>query len=1070
MQDGPLSDFVENEDHQGRRLMKCRSSRLGFTLWLMFSLVSGCGRVSQSGSGTSAPTVPTNLAAGTVTSSSVSLSWTASSSSAGVAGYNVFRNGTKVGTSTTTSYTDTGLSASTSYSYAVEAYDSSGDTSAMSASVTITTLAAQPPTVPTNLTATAITYTSVTLSWTASTSSAGVAGYNIIRNGTKVGTSTSTSYMDTGLSPSTSYSYTVSAYDASGNTSDASAAFTVTTLAISAPTVPSGLSAGSITASSIVLSWTASSSPVGVVGYKVFRNGTTVGTPTTTSYMDSGLSASTSYSYTVSAYDAYGDTSALSSALSVTTSAQSATAPTAPANFTASTTDFTASATYCNVTMSWEASTGSAGIDHYAILRNGTTLATTSNLSYQDGSAAANTTYSYEVVAYDPSGNASNPSTSVSVSTGSCTVGQNFRLGVVYTSTQSTFSVWSPTYTSVQLNLNGVLYPMTLMTNPPNGYTDVYSVTVPGDLNGQTYNFVINGTTSRDPYGVMTQPGMNNDIVMDPSQTKLPAGWTPRPTLTDRVDSIVYEADVREFSNDSSSGIPSADRGYFEGMTDTGATVNGAAGAPSTGIDHLVDMGVTHIQIMPFFDYNDCVSSTAENTCFNWGYDPFNYNVPTSNYSETPTNYTNRILEVKQMIDNFHRQGIRVIMDVVYNHTTNEDVFGDITPDYYLSNDITGTGNTLDGSNPMVARMIQDSLEYWVTQYNVDGFRFDLLGVFPLATVNQWGTYLTSMYPDRNLLLYGEPWVDGAPASTAFNLGDLGTIASSHFGAFNAAYRGAVKGTDDDGGGNTGFLFNQSTSDSFFGAYVSSQNWPNGNSGYGPISLGFAASPVAFLPATTSSNAWDPAFSASPEQAVNYVSVHDNLCLYDKITLWQSANNQTGQSITNNLIAYAFGMVLTPEGIPFFYEGDEFQRTKDDNSNSYTTEYDLVWSNLENSTSDAATYAYVKGLIALRNAHPSLRFSTWDDINRNVQSNQESASLVMSTIKASAAANETWKTAVVVYNSSPTAQQITLPSGSGTWCVAVYGQTIEPTGTTASSMAGSNATPSAAWGLTIFYQ
>ena len=445
--------------------------------------------------------------------------------------------------------------------------------------------------------------------------------------------------------------------------------------------------------------------------------------------------------------------------------------------------------------------------------------------------------------------------------------------------------------------------------------------------------------------------------------------------------------------------------------------------------------------------------------------------MPTSNYSETPTNYTNRVLEVKQMIDNFHKHGIRVIMDVVYNHTSSESVFGNITPEYYLSEDLTGDGHTLDGSNPMVARMIQDSLEYWVTQYNVDGFRFDLLGVFPLSTVEQWGTYLTSMYPDRNLLLYGEPWIDGTPATTALNLGDIGIIPSSHFGAFNGAYRTALKGSDDDGGGNTGFMFDQTTSDSYFGSYIAGQTWPStGDPGYGPISLGVAASPVPSLPATANSNVWDPAFSAAPEQAINYVSVHDNLCLYDKITLWQSTNGQTGQSVTNSLVAYAFGMILTPQGIPFIYEGDEFQRTKNDNSNSYTTEYDLLWSNL-NSTSDAATYAYVKGLIALRKAHPSLRFSTWNDINTNVQSSQESASLVVSTINASATASETWKTAVVVYNSSSTAQQITLPSGSGTWYIAVYGQTVEPTGTTASSVAGSNTTPSAAaWGLTIFYQ
>jgi pullulanase len=796
---------------------------------------------------------------------------------------------------------------------------------------------------------------------------------------------------------------------------------------------------------------------------------TTNGTAPTTSSTKYTGSLTVSSSETIEAIataSGYGPSSTAQATYTINT----ASAPTAPTNFTAATTNYMGTATYCTVTMSWEASTSATGISYYSILRNGAALATTSNLSYQDASAAANTTYNYEVEAVNPSGGASVPSTQVSVGTGSCTAGQAFNLGVMYTTSQSTFSLWSPSSSSVELNLNGTLYPMTLMANQPNGYSNVYSVTVSGNLVGETYNFQVNGTTTMDPYGVMSEPGTQYDIVMNPSLTTLSAGWTPRPALANRVDSLVYETHVREFTNDPSSGIPTADRGYFEGMTDTGTTVDGVAGAPSTGIAHLVNMGVTHVQIMPFFEYNDCVSTSEENTCFNWGYDPLNYNIPTSNYSETPTNYTNRVLEIKQMIDNFHKQGIRVIMDVVYNHTTNESVFGNISSDYYLATDITGTGNTINGSNAMVARMIQDSLEYWVTQYNLDGFRFDLLGVFPLSTVNQWGTYLTSMYPDRNLLLYGEPWVDGTPATTALNLGDIGTIPSLHFGAFNGAYRGAIKGTDDNGGGNTGFMFDQSTSDSFFGAYVSGQTWPNtGDAGYGPISLGVAASPVPSLPATANSNVWNPAFSAAPEQSINYISVHDNLCLYDKVTEWQSANGQTGQSTTDSLIAYGFGIVLTSQGIPFMYEGDEFQHSKSDNDNSDTTEYDLVWSNLENNSYDAATYAYVQGLIALRKAHPSLEFTTWSAINSNVQSNQESASLVVTTINAAAAAGETWNQAVIVYNSNPTGQTITLPSD--TWYVAVYGQTIEPVGATASSVAGSNTTPTVApWGMTIFYR
>ncbi len=1006
------------------------------------------------------PTQPTNLAPSTIMATSVSLHWTASSATQGVTGYNILRNGAKVATSATTTYTDTGLTPSTSYTYTLTAYDSVGDTSVASAALTVTTESQPPPSQPTSLVAVTITSTSVVLSWTASTSSAGVTGYNIFRNGKKVGVSTTTAYTDTGLTGSASYSYSVSAYDALGNTSIASAAISVTTLIQPPPTQPTSLTAVTITATTVSLSWTASTSSAGVAGYNIFRNGVKVGTSTTTTYTDTGLTVSITYSYTISAYDSAGNTSSLSSALSVTTVAQQPPAP--PTDFSA-----VENPTYCNVILSWNASApGPLGIANYQILRNGSVLATTPNLTYNDTTPATSTTYNYAVEAEDTSGNLSTTTSAVSISTGSCTPAQSFHLGVMYTPTQSIFAIWSPTSTNVNLNLNGTLHPMTLMPSPPNGYTNVYSVTVPGNQNQVPYNFQVNGITSRDPYGVMVTPGTNNDITMDPSQVTLSAGWTPTPKLVNRVDSVIYEADVREFTNDASSGVPMADRGYFEGMTDIGTTVNGVSGAPSTGVAHLVDMGVTHIQIMPFFDYNDCISMSEENTCFNWGYDPLNYNIPTANYSETPTNYTNRVLELKQMIDNFHKQGIRVIMDVVYNHTTNESVFDGITSDYYLDTDITGVGNTIAGANPMVARMIQDSLEYWVTQYNVDGFRFDLLGVFPLSTVNQWGTYLTTMYPNRNLLLYGEPWVGvGSPTSTALNLGNIGTIPASHFGAFNGAYRTALKGANDDSGGSTGFLFDQTTTDSYFGSYVSGETWVStGNPGYGPISLGVAGSPVSSLPATTNSNVFPAAFSSAPEQSINYISVHDNLCLYDKVNLWQAANNDNGQAITDSLMNYGFGTILTSQGIPFMYEGDEFQHTKDFNDNSYNTEYDLIWSDLQNNTDDAATYATVKGLIALRKAHPSLRFTTWNEINANVQSNQESGSLVITTINASAAPNETWKQVLIIYNSNYTPQTVTLPAGN--WNLEVQNSKV----VTGTPTVVSGSVSAAASAMTLLYQ
>ncbi len=806
------------------------------------------------------------------------------------------------------------------------------------------------------------------------------------------------------------------------------------------PTQPTNLAAGTITTNSVALAWTASTSSAGVTGYNILRNGVKVGTSTTTSYTDSGLAGSTTYSYTVTAYDGRGNTSAPSTALPVTTLAASSQPPATPSSFSA-----VENQPSCNVITSWNASAvGPDALAGYKILRNGSVLSSTPDLSYNDSTAAANTTYLYAVEAYDSAGNISAPTDSVSFNTASCTAAQAFRLGVIYTPAQSTFSVWSPDSSNVELNLNGTLYPMLPISNV-NGYTAVYSVVVPGDHQLQTYNFQINGVTSRDPYGVMVQAGSNNNIVLNPSQATLPAGWTPTPALANRVDSVIYETHVRDFTEDASSGIPIPDRATYEGMTLAGTTVNGVAGAPSTGIDHLVDMGITHIQLMPVTDFNSCNPSdvASDPTCYNWGYDPENFNIPEGRYSQTPSDASlNRIAEFKAMIDGFHQRGIRVILDVDYNHTADETVLGNITSKYYLATDLSGVGNTLDGSNPMVARMIQDSLEYWVTQYNVDGFRFDLLGVFPVATVQGWGTYLTSMYPNRNLLLYGEPWtgVSSNPNwPTELGFSTVGTIAPAHVGVFNGSYRGALKGTNDNAGGSTGFLFNQSTSDSYFGAYVAGRYWPGTTLGLDAISEGVMASPLASLPATDLSGEWDAAFAAAPEQAINYVSVHDNLCLADKIGMWESANGFSGNSsLQTQLIQYATGMVLTSQGISFLYGGDEFQRTKQDNSNSYNASdsvNDFNWTYLE---TYASTYAYVKALIALRQAHPGIRFTTWSAINANVFSDQRSASLVYTEI-IPPAGSDTWNTALLIYNSG-TAQSVVLPSGN--WNVATQNSTV----------------------------
>ena len=256
-----------------------------------------------------APTVPTGLTATSASISSVALSWTASTDSVGVAGYNIYRAGVLVGTSTTTNFTNTGLTLGTAYSYTVAAYDAAGNVSAQTAAVSCTVVDNTAPSVPTGLSASAASSTSINLTWNASTDNVAVTGYKIYRGGVQVGTSAINNYTNTGLTLGTAYSYTVAAYDAAGNVSAQTAAVSYTITDSTAPSIPTGINITSRTPTSIVFGWTASTDNIGVTGYKVYRGGVQIGTSTTTSYSDSGLTMASSYSYTVAAYDAAGNTS-----------------------------------------------------------------------------------------------------------------------------------------------------------------------------------------------------------------------------------------------------------------------------------------------------------------------------------------------------------------------------------------------------------------------------------------------------------------------------------------------------------------------------------------------------------------------------------------------------------------------------------------------------------------------------------------------------------------------------------------------------------------------------------------
>jgi len=606
-------------------------------------------------------------------------------------------------------------------------------------------------------------------------------------------------------------------------------------------------------------------------------------------------------------------------------------------------------------------------------------------------------------------------------------------LGASYTAQATTFSIWSPDTDDVKLLLSSDTVPRPMSHQPDtDDSSDVYSITVAGDLHLTKYRFLIHGQAVRDPYGVMVDPASGMNIVIDRSKTQPAGRWAPTPPLLNREDAIIYELHVHDFTIDPSSGVTAAKRGKFLGLVEHNATIQQSPTQTlATGIDHLVALGVTHVQIMPFFDFQSCSQFAPSNppNCYNWGYDPQNYNIPELNYSQSPNDPVARISELKTMINEFHKSNIRVIMDVVYNHVPTpsgvDDGLGAITARYFLPNDISGAGRSLDGGVPMASRMIRDSLEYWVSEYHVDGFRFDLMGVFRYLNVGDWADYLNTKYPDRGLLVYGEPYTGASGDESGAFSGPLveqdqvrqGTVAfidEAHVGVFNTSYRDAIRGALNDGSSG-GYMFNQGN------AAINIQPGARG-------SIRFSNQPYQNL-----SNMSDPMFAARPEQSINYISVHDNLCLRDRILAWAAQNGRTADTAyLARVQEFGTGILLTSQGVPFLSEGDEFLRTKGGNTNSYNTEApNIIDWKLRIANDDV--FSYFKNAISLRRAHPALRMTTWEAVNRNITTTIPRSDVIVDDIQGTPS-GDSWPEALVIYNSGANFDY-TIPAGN--WSVAM---------------------------------
>ena len=604
-------------------------------------------------------------------------------------------------------------------------------------------------------------------------------------------------------------------------------------------------------------------------------------------------------------------------------------------------------------------------------------------------------------------------------------------LGASYSKKATTFKVWSPNAASVRVNIfehgsdnEGDAGSIMSRAMSLDKTTGVWSVTINGDLLNKYYTYsVTHGKTTKETADVYAKAcGVNGQrsMVVDLSTTN-PDGWEndKHVLVQNQTDASVWEISVADFSSSESSGVSEANRGKYLAFTEEGTTVNGVQGASSTCVDYLKKLGVKYVQIMPFYDFGSVDESKNIMDQYNWGYDPVNYNCPEGSYSTNPKKGEVRIKECKQMIQALHNAGIGVIMDVVYNHTYTSDSWLQRTvPNYYyrMNNDGTfsngsGCSNDTASEHLMFRKYMIDSVTYWASEYHIDGFRFDLMGLHDVTTMNSIRTALDNLYADGSgsqILMYGEAWDmatncdEGTVLASQKNLKQL----SDRIGAFDDTIRDAIKGST---GGTDG-------------AFVQE------GSRRANLKTGIAAQ-------RDTTTGW----ANVPSQCVTYASCHDNLCLYDKLVGSVYGADGKYRKRYEDLVAMnklSAAIVITSQGIPFSLGGEEFCRSKDGDENSYASsrkENMLDWENVD-LYSDVIEY--YRGLYKIRDAFAAFSDSTAATANSLTYLSDVPKGVTGYTINNTESGK--WSQMCVIFNGSDSAQNVT---AKGDWVVLADNKT-----------------------------
>jgi pullulanase len=586
-------------------------------------------------------------------------------------------------------------------------------------------------------------------------------------------------------------------------------------------------------------------------------------------------------------------------------------------------------------------------------------------------------------------------------------------LGLTITPQNASFKIWAPTATKAQLKLyrqptGGT---PTRIIDLKKSAQGTWTITLPGNYEGSYYTFWIEHegqwlSEVPDPYAKAVGTNGKRAMVVDLKTTN-PAGWEKdkQPVLKNATDAIIYELHIRDASIAANSGI--IHKGKYLGLTETG-TKNPAG--QSTGLDHLKELGVTHIHLLPFFDYNSVDEADTDKPQYNWGYDPLNYNAPEGSYATNAADGAVRIKELKQLVQAFHNKGLALVMDVVYNHTglTQQSNFNQLVPGYYyrytkdgkLSN-ATACGNETASEKAMFRKFMIESVLYWAKEYHIDGFRFDLMGVHDITTMNAISAALHKLNP--NILIYGEGWTAGAstlPDSTRAlkqNAAQLKGIA-----VFSDDIRDGIKGSVFEAADRGFASGDTSKAESIKFGIVASTLHPQLN--YKKVN--YSKKPYA----------------AGPPNTISYAECHDNHTLWDKLAL--SAPNATIAQRTE-MHKLALSIVLTSQGISFLHAGTEFLRSKNGIENSYNQPDSINAIDWNLKTQNNAVFDYVQQLIQLRKAHPAFRMTTTAAIKKNLSFLDAPAGVIGYIING-AAVKDPWKQIQVWFNG--TANDIILPA------------------------------------------